>query len=84
MKIYKNLYTSYDEYFIQAESDRTYSYGYIVSRPTGEWKLRGGQFYISDILDETHFPIVGEIDIDSVVSNAVLNAVKKEDETVGK
>ena len=84
MKIYKNLWASYDCYFISSNSDKKYHYGYLVGKPKDCWELCPGQFYNSDIKDTEHFPIVGEIDLNNIIVETVLNIVNKGDEIVGK
>ena len=85
MKIYKNLWVSYDCYFICSNSNKKYCYGYLVQKPKDKWEFCHGQFYNSDIKDTEHFPIVGEIDLNNIIIEAVLNNIVNEgDEIVGK
>jgi hypothetical protein len=77
MKIYKNLWASYDCYFICSNSDKKYHYGYLIWKPKNEWEFCPSQFYNSDIKDTGHFPVVGNIDLNSIIVDAVLNIVNK-------
>lgn len=82
MTIYKNI--SYklfqndnDYYFVKQYSDDIYSYGLVICRPLNEWKVSLGKFYNSDLSDNVHFSLLGDIDLDKAIIEAVLINIRE-------
>jgi len=78
-KIFKNLWAGYETYFIRMRTSEKYTTGIKIVKANNGWKVaHSTRFYTSDIKnDHVHFPIVGEIDIDKLILDSVLNIVKK-------
>lgn len=78
MKIYKNLWAGYETYFIKTSSNGKFSYGYVIVNVDGKWTINKGSFYSSDLKhDNEHFPVVGNINLDKVIIDAVLKEIRK-------
>lgn len=50
--------------------------GYSLSKIDGKWDLKRSQYYRQHIKDIEHFPVVGHIDLDKVVIDAILSEIK--------
>lgn len=81
MKIYKNNLTSRECYFVERHRAKGRSYGvgvlrYSTSTGKDRWVVRTDFSYKqSDIDDIFQFTIVGSIDLDKIIYNAVLDAI---------
>lgn len=81
MKIYKNPFVSRECYFVKTgkaythKMEATASKGYQVQFWDGKWKVTEAIYYDFSLRDE--LPIVAEnkVSIQSVIENAILNAV---------
>ena len=81
MKIYKNPFVSRECYFVKTGKAFSYknegskSKGYAIDFIDGKWEVREANYYDSSLRDE--MPIVAEnrVSIQSVIENAILNAV---------
>ncbi len=78
MKIYKNLWAGYDCYFVKTNSDKMYAYGFNVHNAHGKWEVSKGKRYISSLRDMEHYPIVGNIDLNKILIESVLEKVEGE------
>nr|MBQ4458575.1 hypothetical protein [Clostridia bacterium] len=84
--IFRNLWAGHETYFvyqgsIPAKGMRpATSYGYkLVLYPYSEkWKVSKASYYTHDLLnDREHFPVVGHIDMDKLMTDAILSAIKR-------
>ena len=81
MKIYKNPFVKRESYFVKTgkastgRAEATASKGYIVEFWDGKWQVKTGAYYDFSLRDE--LPIVAEnnVSIQSVINEAILNAV---------
>lgn len=82
--IYRNLWAGHETYFVYQGSTPAKgmkpatSYGYkLMLYPYSEkWKVSKASFYTRDLEnDREHFPIVGHIDMDKVMTEAILSAI---------
>ena len=82
--VFKNLWASYESYFIyqmpgrSAKREAKRSSGYVIYNVDGKWSIRRGDFYTCDLEDREHFPIVGHLDVETVLINAVLDIIRDE------
>lgn len=81
--ILKNLWAGYETYFIYmgfpvrvGRFEASKVGGYSLSKINGKWIFERSQYYRQSIKDTEHFPVVGHIDVDSAMINAVLSAIK--------
>lgn len=84
MTIYKNLWAGYETYFIRMANSGRYAKGIGIAHVEGRWKVEyNAAYYASDLRHDTeHFPIVGRIDLDSLIINGILQNItepKKEE-----
>lgn len=86
--IFRNLWAGSETCFvyqgsIPAKGIRSAtSYGYkLMLYPYSEkWKVSKASFYTRDLEnDREHFPIVGHVDMDKVMTDAILSAIEKGD-----
>lgn len=75
MKIYQNPYVNRPCYFIKEVSDSKFARGHQVTLWQGEWKVGRAEYYKKDIKD---FPVVGTINLNKVIKEAVLESIKGE------
>lgn len=87
----KNLWAGYETYFIYmgfpvrvGRFEASKVGGYSLSKIDGKWRFERSQYYRQTIKDTEHFPIVGHIDLDSVMVDAVLSAIKDEERREGE
>lgn len=85
-KIYKNLWSGHEFYFVPTHTggrkgEAQVTFGYDVLNVNGEWRFsESGGFYSSDLKDQEHFPVVGNVklDIGGYVISEVLKALRGE------
>lgn len=82
MTVYENIHyklfqSNHDYYFIKQYSDDTYSYGLVICKPLNEWKVNLGKFYNSDLSDNVHFSVIGDIDLDKAIIEVLLNNIRE-------
>lgn len=78
MKIYQNLWAGYKSYFVKTTQNKKYAYGYSLLQIDEEWQLKRGSYYTHDLENDTeHFPIVGNINLNKIIINAILYAIPK-------
>lgn len=53
--------------------------GYGLSKIDGKWHFGRSQYYRQSLKDIEHFPVVGHIDLDKVMVDAILSAIKDGD-----
>ena len=88
MKIYKNLHTKHNNYFVHIGTHRghTYfgtAYGYRVTDSTGKWTIEPVKYQGDILLTDPDIPVVGEVpDLDQLLIDMVLKAVGKGDATM--
>ncbi len=76
-KIYKNLWAGYPTWFIKTGANGQYATGIDICDTReidGKWRIRlnGAMYYARDLKNDTeHFPIVGHIDIESMLIDAI-------------
>ena len=80
--IYKNLWAGYECYFIyQGHIRKDMVRGYVVHNAYGEndWRCKSAQYYASSFTEDggEHFPLIGNIDLQKVICNTVLEKVGK-------
>lgn len=81
MKVYKNPFVSRECYFVKTgkastgKAEATASKGYQVQYWNGKWEVKEVRYYDFSLRDE--MPIIAEnrVSIQSVIENAVRNAV---------
>ena len=81
MKIYKNPFVSRESYFVKTgkayshRNEATKSKGYAIEFVDGKWQVREATYYDFSLRDE--MPVIAEnkVSIQSVIENAILNAV---------
>ena len=78
MTIHKNLWAGYESYFVRMGTSGRYATGIGVANVDGDWRVNfNAKYYESDLRhDKEHFPIVVSVDIKTVVTYAVLRAIK--------
>lgn len=81
--IFRNLWAGHETYFLYRGSlpakrfhPRT-SYGYGLVRVPDGWIINFNvSYYTSDLEnDREHFPVVGQVDMDKVMTEAILSAI---------
>lgn len=84
--IFRNLWAGHETYFVYqgstpAKGTRSAtSYGYkLMLYPYSEkWKVSKASYYTHDLLnDREHFPVVGQVDLDKVMVDSILSAVRR-------
>lgn len=84
--IYRNLWAGHETYFVYQGSipargmRLATSYGYkLMLYPYSEkWKVSKASFYTRDLEnDREHFPVVGHVDMDKVMADAILSAIQR-------
>ncbi len=84
MKIYQNLFTGYRTYFVIIGSAWSCKYEskkvkvLKVFEVEGKWEVEMAGFYSYALKDEEHFPVVGKINLKSIIVEAFLKAIKEE------
>lgn len=87
--IFRNLWAGHETYFvyqgsIPAKGMRpATSYGYkLMLWPYSEkWKVSKASFYTRDLEnDREHFPVVGHVDMDKVMVDAILSVIGRGDD----
>lgn len=80
--IFRNLWAGYETYFVYQSSVWSYKneppkvQGYGMAFVNGKWKVKKAQYYTRDLQNDTeHFPVVGHIDVDKVLIDAILAAI---------
>lgn len=82
--IFRNLWAGHETYFVYQGSIPTKgmqsatSYGYkLMLYPDSEkWKVSKASYYTRDLEnDREHFPVVGQVDMDKVMTDAILSAI---------
>lgn len=80
--ILKNLWAGHETYFVymgfpvqtgKCKSKATGGYG-LVKLDSG-WKFKRVTYYVQDLKDTEHFPVVGYIDINRVMADVILQAI---------
>ena len=81
--ILKNLWAGYETYFIYmgfpvrvGRCEGSKVGGYSLSKIGGKWKFERSDYYTSSIRDTEHFPVVGHIDLNKAMTDAILSAIK--------
>ena len=80
--IYKNLWAGYDCYFIyQGHIRKDMVRGYCVHNAYGnsDWRWKSAQYSAKSFTEDEgkHFPLVGHIDLEKIICNAILEEVNK-------
>lgn len=80
--ILKNLWAGHETYFVymgfpvrtgKCEAKATGGYG-LVKLDNG-WKFERAMYYVQDLKDTEHFPVVGYIDINRAMADVILQAI---------
>lgn len=88
--IFRNMWSGYESYFVyescskHGKEDVATGYGLIRLNENDNWKLdRNIMYYKNDLYDNIHFPVVGNINIDKLIMDALLSIIgaEKNDET---
>ena len=88
--ILKNLWAGYDCYLVYwgRGHGRDFARMICVHNANGKWEIRNAEYYTSDLKDQEHFPVVGYIDLNTIIKTAVLDIhdmrVKDEADKRGK
>lgn len=75
--VHKNLWAGYPTWFIRTGTSGQYATGIGICdtrEVDGKWRVRlnGDMYYAKDLKnDQEHFPIVGRIDIQSILIDAI-------------
>lgn len=81
MKVYKNPFVSRESYFVKTGKAFSHKYeaskskGYRVELFDGKWEVKEAQYYDFSLRDELSVVAETKESIQSVIENAVLNAV---------
>ncbi|MBR5485995.1 MAG: hypothetical protein IKV41_05740 [Oscillospiraceae bacterium] len=81
MKVYKNPFVSWECYFVRTgkafshKNEASKSNGYVVECFNGKWEVRTGCYYDFSLRDEMQIVAENRISIQSVIDEAILNAV---------
>lgn len=81
MKIYKNPFVSRESYFVKTGKAFSYkmegskSKGYAIEFIDGKWRVREAIYYDSSLRNEMPIIAASKVSIQSVIENAILNAV---------
>ena len=86
--IFRNLWAGHETYFVYQGSlppkgnQPAMSHGYgLMLHSDGKWEVDRSTYYTRDLKnDREHFPIVGYIDMDKVMTDAILSAVGRGDD----
>lgn len=78
MIIHKNLWAGHETYFVRMGTSGRYATGISIANVDGDWRVNfKATYYASDLRNDIeHFPVVGSIDIKTVVKEAVLKAIE--------
>ena len=88
--IFKNLWAGYETYFVYQGTikgknhtpDKSYGYGITFFR--GKWEIRKCDYLPQDLKnDREHFPIVGYVNIEDILTSAIFNAIQDGGKTDG-
>ena len=80
--IFRNLWASNETYFVymgypvrtgRCEAKATGGYG-LVKHPDG-WKFERATYYVQSLKDPENFPVVGYIDMDNAMKDAIISAI---------
>lgn len=77
LKIYRNLRADCETYFVHIRTSRCYVYGLEMFWEDKKGYVRLARYDVLSLKDQEHFPMVGTIDLDAVMTDAVLSAVAK-------
>lgn len=82
--IYQNLWAGYETYFVylgkNQKSSRHVATATNVLQITklgNEWRLCRAQYDLASLKDEVHYPKVGYIDLEPILTNGILGAIKR-------
>lgn len=86
--IMKNLWAGNEKYIVyrgptwSAKNEAAKSNFYQITNVEGKWRFDDrAQYYNQDFQrDREHFPIVGRVDLEAVVTDAILKAISEGDE----
>lgn len=95
--ILKNLWAGHETYFVYmgfpvrtGKSEAKATGGYGLVKLDDAWKFEKAEYYVQDLKDAAHFPIVGYIDINRAMADCILQAIavgaeppKEEDDVQG-
>lgn len=77
--VLRNMWAGYESYFVYescvkvGKADVAVGYGLIRLNENENWKLdKNIRYYKRDLYDSVHFPVVGNINIDKLIINALL------------
>ena len=83
--VFRNMWAGYESYFVYescskiGKEDVATGYGLIRLNENDNWKLdRNIMYYKNDLYDNIHFPIVGNINIDKLIMDALLSIIDVE------
>lgn len=85
MRIYRNLWASYETYFVKIGSARSEKRELPktkflkLTKIDEKWYVDIAEFYSQGIKDEEHFPVVGNVNLKKVIIDAFMNALNKEE-----
>lgn len=81
--IFRNLWAGHETYFVyqgslpskRMQPGMSHGYG-LMLRSDGKWRVDRSTYYTHDLEnDREHFPVVGQVDMDKVMSEAILSAI---------
>ena len=81
--IFRNLWAGYETYFVYLrqttiERERCGDGIIIADYKRNGWEMRRGQHYKSDLeTDKEHYPVVGHIDVDRLLTDAIITEIQK-------
>lgn len=82
--IFRNLWAGHETYFVYQgsipargmRSATSYGYKLVLYPYSGKRKVSKASFYTHDLEnDREHFPVVGHVDMDKVMTDAILSAI---------
>lgn len=86
--IFRNLWAGHETYFVYQGSlppkrmQYGLSHGYgLMLHQDGKWRIDRSSYYTKDLeKDREHFPVVGHVDMDKVMTDAILSAIGRGDD----
>ena len=80
-KVYENLWAGNKTYFVCLANNGRMATGIRLLKTKEGWNVGYAVNYYSESLkDEKRFPVVGTVDINKAITEAILNAVKENEE----
>ena len=76
MKIYENVRAGYKCYFVKTSTGGDFAFGTTLAKVHNKWELSDSHLCREDLKDESHYPLVGNINLNKVIIEAILSAIE--------